>query len=164
MLREIAMAAALMGAATSAFGWEHSARSNPIDDSTIYTISVSAAEATLDRFGSRGTADLVIQCENNTTLLAVLFSNLYVSDHGNWGIATFRADSEPAFQQKMIGSNDHASLAVRGEEAIRLIKKFMSAEELFTRVLPVNESSTDLTFDVRGAQVALKSIREKCGW
>lgn len=158
------LAAMYLMSATSGFGWEHSARTSPIDDTTIYQISTRAAEATTDRFGQKGSVDLIIQCESNTTLLAFVFSAMYMSDHGAWGDVTFRVDSDQAFSRNMLGSNDNSALALRGGDAIQVIKEFMDGEKLFVRALPVNERSQDLTFRVKGASVALKSIREKCGW
>lgn len=152
----------LVGSAS--FAWEMSARTSPIDDTTVYWASVRAAEATTDKFGTKGTADLIIQCESDTTLLVVRFSNMYVSDHAAWGTVTFRVDEEAAFDAQMISSNDHSSLALRGGNAIRVIKQFIDADKLFVRALPVNESVVDLNFRVAGGETALKSVRDACSW
>lgn len=144
--------------------WLTGSRVDPADDSVIKWIAVRAEAPYINRYGRLGIAELTIQCEANTTLLVLRLPELYTSDLGSLGNATFRVDSKPAGRVNMIASNDHTSLALRGGAAIRVIKQMIGGKRMLARVITVNEPHKDIYFQIAGIDQSIGPVRKSCGW
>ena len=154
---------ALMVPLPATAAWQSIQTLSPVDDSIKVAIIVEANSEHSDRHGKTGRANLQIICEENTTILALVFPGLWMSDLDSRSVV-LRTDKRPAADIAMIASSDHSSLAVTGGKAIRHLKQMLGGSNLFVRATPVNEATKDFWFDISGIDAALKPVRKACSW
>ena len=144
--------------------WQTTQSTSPIDDSMTVHIIQEAVGPHKNRYGRTGHANLQILCENNRTGLALVLPELYTSDINGLGSVTFRVDKQQAFVASLIASNDHDSLALVGNSAIRAIKKMLGGQKLLVQVIAVSEPSHLIEFNIQGIDEAIKPVQAACGW
>lgn len=163
-MRILVAFALLLATTGGGLSWSAGSTISPIDDSAIHTLSVKSSGLVQDKFGKSISADFVIQCEQNTTILAIVTPGLYVSDLGAWSSVTMRVDKQPSFDFSAGASNDHGWIGITGGPATRAIKKLLGGSDLLVRILPVNETHKDFRFPIAGLNEAIKPLRKACGW
>lgn len=147
-----------------AHAWESHEALSPIDDAVIPSIHLAADAEYSTGLGKSGRAHLQLLCEQKRTVFAIVLPGLYMADSGGWGEATLRVDKKAARKQHFTAANDHGSLALIGAPAISTAKSLLGGKSLFARVLPVNEASIDLRFEIAGIDEAIRPIRAACQW
>ena len=147
-----------------AAAWLSGSEKSPVDDRPIYSITQHASAILKSKSGGQWQPSLQLVCENNTTILAFLLPDLYMSSNGTWGEVVMRIDDKPAKTVRMRASNDHKSMALVGAPAVRIAKEMINGEKLFARFLPVNDSVFDVNIDIKGMAAAAAPLRQACGW
>jgi len=128
-----------------------------IDDSTNVTMMLFANEKVYNMFGSSDRPTFVIRCKENKTEAYIATGSMLDSE-----LTTIRLDSEKAYQLKMSKSTDGKALFL--PHAISNIKKFWKHDEMVFRFTPYNSHSKTVTFNIRGLEKEIASLRKACHW
>lgn len=142
-----------------AAAWTYKTSKSSTDGREVHRIHLKAETTYPTKGGVKGRAQIQILCEENRTVFAFAIPALRAGPK-----VELKIDKKPAENMNFIVADDHASLGLVGRSGIQLMKKLMGAENLSARVLPANESATDITFNVSGFDKAIAPIRKACGW
>lgn len=136
-----------------------------VDDSRNVFLTVSSKEAVRSPFGRPASAELHIQCRENTTLLFVVLGGNFLSDIQGYGEVTYRIDTKPASRINMTVSTDNKALGLwSGGKSIPFIRSLFESSNLLIRITPYNQSAITVDFPTQGIEEAVKPLRSACKW
>jgi type VI secretion system protein VasI len=110
---------------------------------------------------------LQIRCIENVTSLRFWVGGNYMSEHGEFGVMTYRVDNRGAQQLRGQVTNDNQYIGTaEGSPSIALAQQFFDANSLLLSLNPVNrnEAPVALTFRVEGLAKAIEPLRQSCSW
>jgi type VI secretion system protein VasI len=103
---------------------------------------------------------LILRCQSHQTEAYVNWSEYLGSDDA---LVTSRLGGNPAESKAWSLSSDHEATFVPGNIP-QFIQQLAAVDRYVVQVTPYNESPVTATFDVGGLQVAMRPLREACGW
>ena len=148
------------GEATSTVGggkWMVTDEVNPIDDSRTVTLALPA-DSGKSKWGNP--IILIARCKSNTTELFIGWGD-YLGREAN--VLTRIGKHDAVTREWSLSTNSQATF-YPGNRDISFLKQMMEADTLVAQVTPYNESPTTAVFDTEGLDVAIKPLRETCGW
>ncbi|QFT31786.1 hypothetical protein FIV00_14940 [Labrenzia sp. THAF82] len=141
--------------------WTREMDTSKFDDSPKVTLINTSREPFQALIG-QARVSLVIQCEENTTMLAFHMGGQTVSDRS--APVEIRFDKDPADAITMERSADFEFLALFGyARSKRMLDRMMAADTMLMRYIGRRGAMTG-EFDVTGLEEAIKPLREACNW
>lgn len=110
---------------------------------------------------------LQIRCLENVTSIRFWIGGNYMSEHGEFGLMTYRIDNADAHKTTGMVTNDNQYIGLpEGIVAIGFVRRLLEAKSLLLSVNPVNRSETPviLTFRIEGLAKAIEPLRQSCSW
>jgi type VI secretion system protein VasI len=145
--------------------WQLSTTKSKIDDSATATLALESDDDFAGKFGGREKATMVIRCQEHATSLYLIIGDHFLADIQGYDEVTYRIDEKKAATKTFGVSTDHKALGLwSGGSSIPFVKQMLGRERLVVRVTPYNESAITATFDISGAEEAVKPVREICKW
>lgn len=145
--------------------WRLSTTKSKIDDSATATLALDSDDDFAGKYRGREKATMVIRCHENATSLYFIIGDHFLSDIQGYGQITYRVDEKKASTKEFDVSTDNKALGLwSGGSSIPFVKQMMGAKRLVIRVTPYSESAITATFDITGAEEAVKPVRENCKW
>ena len=136
-----------------------------LDDSKRVVVSTRSTKSIPGKYGSMIYGEFNLRCEENTTVAYFSVGDYFLSDIQGYGVIDYRVDDRKAGTIGGAESTDNSALGLwRGRDSIGFIESLMGGETLFVRITPFNESAIEMYFPITGLDVAVKPLREACGW
>lgn len=143
--------------------WVKKVTINPMDDTKTVTLSVDANDKYQGWLGSHRPT-LVLRCQSNKTEVALQNKSQASVEYGRFHqhTVTLRYDDAPS--KKVITSESTTGEALFLPSAIPNIKKMLEADTLLYEFTPFNANPATVSFDLRGLEEEIGSLRGTCGW
>jgi len=143
--------------------WNISEDINPVDDSKTTYATLESGEGS--NSGGQDVS-LTVRCQSKETELFVNW-NEYVGDDSHdvyreWKRVIVRVGSETAKTERWDVSTDRN--ATFAPNPVALAKRLAKADRLVLETVPYGENPATAVFALKGANHALKTIADNCGW
>ena len=136
--------------------WEVQEDVSPLDDSRNVFMFLSAE----NKVGlTRPT--LVVRCMEGETHVFINYDSVLGRPGYDVTVLT-RFDQHPAEESRWIVSTDGTAIFAYG--GVGWAHEIASARKLFVRVIPESGRAVDATFQLKGAEEAMRPLRKACGW
>jgi len=139
--------------------WSVSSKTNPVDDSRTVTLYL-VADSGKSKWGRP--VSMILRCKSNKTELYINWNDYL----GSSAHVLTRIGTSPAETESWSLSTDSQSTFLPGRSIKKLdfIEAMMRTNKFVAQVTPYNESPVTAIFDTTGLRIALKPLRETCGW
>ncbi len=141
---------------TSKGKWEINSKVDPLTDKTINHARL-VAESGRSAHGDE--IVLLVRCKNGETEAYINWSSYLGSDDI---VVTSRIDKAKAQNLSWSISTDHTASFM--PQTVKTLKNLIGASSYVVNLTPYNDSPITAIFDVSGAEVAFKDIRQACKW
>ena len=105
---------------------------------------------------------LVVRCMEGKTDVIIDYYTVLERIRG-WDLFVWsRFDQEPA--ERKGWSQSTTGTAIFAYDGVSWAHEIASAQKLFVRVIPKSGRAMDATFQLKGAEKAIRPLRKACGW
>lgn len=136
---------------------------NPVDDSKTTYASLASGEGSS---GGGTSVVLTVRCQSKETEVFANWSDYLGDDshdvYNDWKRVTVRVGSEPAKTERWDISTD--SKGTFAPSPVSFAKRIAKADRLVLETVPYGENPATAVFTLKGANNALKSVADNCGW
>lgn len=144
--------------------WRVSKETNPIDDTSTVTLSLTA-ESGSSRYGTP--VLFYARCKSNKTEAFIVWHDYLGDDsrsvYEEWKLVTVRIGDDRATEEQWTVSTD-SQATFAPAWAGDLLKRMATASTLVAQVTPYNESPVTAVFETGGLRAAAQPLAETCGW